>query len=193
MVIFGLGIDIVEIVCIEVVIVCSGDCFVCWVLSDYEWSIWEQYQQLVCFLVKCFVVKEVVVKVLGIGICNGLVFNQFEVYNDELGKLKLWLWGEVNFLVECMGVSVIYVIFVDECYYVCVMVIVESQSGGWLNFICVVYQYEFILQLFFIFEVCWIFQDCIWDWVYFLVGWCVVMIYVFGVVVVVNFINVVIY
>lgn len=127
MVIFGLGMDIVEIVCIEVVIFCFGECLVRCVFSDNEWVIWELYQQLVCFFVKCFVVKEVVVKVFGIGICNGLVFNQFEVFNDELGKLCLWLWGEVLMLVEKFGVVYMYVMLVDECYYVCVMVILESQ------------------------------------------------------------------
>lgn len=43
MVILGLGMDIVEIVCIEVVIVRFGDRLVCRVLSDNEWVIWKMY------------------------------------------------------------------------------------------------------------------------------------------------------
>lgn len=38
------------------------------------------------FLAKRFAVKEAAAKALGTGIRNGLAFNQFEVYNDELGK-----------------------------------------------------------------------------------------------------------
>lgn len=45
---------------------------------------------------KRFAVKEAAAKALGTGIRNGLAFNQFEVYNDELGKPKLRLWGEAN-------------------------------------------------------------------------------------------------
>jgi holo-[acyl-carrier protein] synthase len=48
------------------------------------------------FLAKRFAVKEAAAKALGTGIRNGLAFNQFEVYNDELGKPKLRLWGEAK-------------------------------------------------------------------------------------------------
>jgi holo-[acyl-carrier protein] synthase len=95
MAILGLGTDIVEIARIEAVIARSGDRLARRVLSDHEWSIWEQHQQPVRFLAKRFAVKEAA-KALGTGIRNGLAFNQFEVYNDELGKPKLRLWGEAN-------------------------------------------------------------------------------------------------
>lgn len=65
-------------------------------------------------------------KALGTGIRNGLAFNQFEVYNDELGKPKLRLWGEANLLAERMGVSAIHVTLADERHYACATVIVES-------------------------------------------------------------------
>ena len=53
-------------------------------------------------------------------------FNQFEVYNDELGKPKLRLWGEAKLLAERMGVSAIHVTLADERHYACATVIVES-------------------------------------------------------------------
>ncbi|MGK3450527.1 YfhL family 4Fe-4S dicluster ferredoxin, partial [Escherichia coli] len=40
------------------------------------------------------IVKEAAAKAFGTGIRNGLAFNQFEVFNDELGKPRLRLWGE---------------------------------------------------------------------------------------------------
>lgn len=93
MAILGLGTDIVEIARIDAVIARSGDRLARRVLSDFEWAIWEQHQQPVRFLAKRFAVKEAAAKALGTGIRNGLAFNQFEVYNDELGKPKLRLWA----------------------------------------------------------------------------------------------------
>ncbi|MFH2503992.1 holo-ACP synthase [Klebsiella indica] len=126
MAILGLGTDIVEIVRIEAVIARSGDRLARRVLSDHEWAIWEQHQQPVRFLAKRFAVKEAAAKALGTGIRNGLAFNQFEVYNDELGKPRLRLWGEAKDLAERMGVGHIHVTLADERHYACATVIVES-------------------------------------------------------------------
>ena len=189
MAILGLGTDIVEIARIEAVIARSGDRLARRVLSDHEWSIWEQHQQPVRFLAKRFAVKEAAAKALGTGIRNGLAFNQFEVYNDELGKPKLRLWGEANLLAERMGVSAIHVTLADERHYACATVIVESYPGGRLNFIRVVHQHEFIPQLFFTLDVCRIFQDRIRDRAHFLAGWRVVMTHALGAAVAVNLIN----
>lgn len=94
MAILGLGTDIVEIARIEAVIARSGDRLARRVLSDNEWAIWKTHHQPVRFLAKRFAVKEAAAKAFGTGIRNGLAFNQFEVFNDELGKPRLRLWGE---------------------------------------------------------------------------------------------------
>ncbi len=65
MAILGLGTDIVEIARIEAVIARSGDRLARRVLSDHEWSIWEQHQQPVRFPAKRFAVKEAAAKALG--------------------------------------------------------------------------------------------------------------------------------
>jgi holo-[acyl-carrier protein] synthase len=75
---------------------------------------------------EAFAVKEAAAKALGTGIRNGLAFNQFEVYNDELGKPKLRLWGEAKSLAERLGVSSIHVTLADERHYACATVIIES-------------------------------------------------------------------
>ena len=126
MAILGLGTDIVEIARIEAVIARSGDRLARRVLSDNEWAIWAQHQQPVRFLAKRFAVKEAAAKALGTGIRNGLAFNQFEVYNDELGKPKLRLWGEAKNLAERLGVRSIHVTLADERHYACATVILES-------------------------------------------------------------------
>ncbi|WP_330985868.1 MULTISPECIES: holo-ACP synthase [Enterobacterales] len=126
MAIVGIGTDIVEIARIEAVIARSGDRLARRVLSDNEWKTWEMHQQPVRFLAKRFAVKEAASKALGTGIRNGLAFEQFEVYNDELGKPKLRLWGAAAELAETLGVAHIHVTLADERHYACATVIMES-------------------------------------------------------------------
>jgi len=126
MAILGLGTDIVEMARIEAVVARSGDRLAKRVLSPNEWALYEMHQQPVRFLAKRFAVKEAAAKALGTGIRNGLAFNQFEVFNDELGKPSLRLWGEAERLAERMGVRSVHVTLADERHYACATVIIES-------------------------------------------------------------------
>ena len=77
------------------------------------------------FLAKRFAVKEAAAKAFGTGIRNGLAFNQFEVFNDELGKPRLRLWGEaLNW--RKLGRVNMHVTLADERHYACATVIIES-------------------------------------------------------------------
>ncbi|ABU75974.1 holo-ACP synthase [Cronobacter sakazakii] len=126
MAILGLGTDIVEIDRIEAVISRSGDRLAKRVLSANEWAQYQAHQQPVRFLAKRFAVKEAAAKAFGTGIRNGLAFNQFEVFNDELGKPKLRLWDEAERLAARMGVTSVHVTLADERHYACATVIIES-------------------------------------------------------------------
>ncbi len=126
MAILGIGTDIVEIARIEAVIARSGDRLARRVLSDNEWAIYQAHQQPVRFLAKRFAVKEAAAKALGTGIRNGLAFNQFEVFNDELGKPSLRLWDEAQRMAERMGVRTLHVTLADERRYACATVIIEN-------------------------------------------------------------------
>ncbi|MDK1101582.1 holo-ACP synthase [Cronobacter sakazakii] len=126
MAILGLGTDIVEIDRIEAVISRSGDRLAKRGLSANEWAQYQAHQQPVRFLAKRFAVKEAAAKAFGTGIRNGLAFNQFEVFNDELGKPKLRLWDEAERLAARMGVTSVHVTLADERHYACATVIIES-------------------------------------------------------------------
>ncbi|WBU50543.1 holo-ACP synthase [Kosakonia pseudosacchari] len=126
MAILGLGTDIVEIARIEAVVARSGDRLAKRVLSDNEWALYQTHQQPVRFLAKRFAVKEAAAKALGTGIRNGLAFNQFEVFNDALGKPSLRLWDEALRMAEQMGVRTMHVTLADERHYACATVIIES-------------------------------------------------------------------
>ena len=75
---------------------------------------------------EAFCSQEVAAKAFGTGIRNGLAFNQFEVFNDELGKPRLRLWGEALKLAEKLGVAHMHVTLADERHYACATVIIES-------------------------------------------------------------------
>lgn len=126
MAILGLGSDIVEIERIAGVIERSGDRLARRVLSDAEWQQYQAHQQPVRFLAKRYAVKEAAAKAFGTGIRNGLAFNQFEVFNDDLGKPGLRLWDEALQLAQRMGVAAVHVTLSDERHYACATVIIES-------------------------------------------------------------------
>lgn len=67
-----------------------------------KWAIWETHQQPVRFLAKRFAVKEGGSSTSTIR--NGLAFNQFEVFNDELGKPRCGC-GAKALTAEKLGVA----------------------------------------------------------------------------------------
>lgn len=126
MAILGLGTDIVEIARIEGVISRSGDRLAKRVLSENEWAQYQQHQQPVRFLSKRFAVKEAAAKAFGTGIRGGLAFNQFEVYNDALGKPGLRFFQQAAEVAKKLGVVNVHVTLADERHYACATVIIES-------------------------------------------------------------------
>ncbi|WP_338557534.1 holo-ACP synthase [Erwinia sp. E_sp_B04_7] len=126
MAILGLGTDIVEIARIEGVISRSGDRLAKRVLSENEWAQYQAHQQPVRFLAKRFAVKEAAAKAFGTGIRGGLAFNQFEVYNDELGKPGLRFFQHAKEVANQLGVLYVHVTLADERHYACATVIIEK-------------------------------------------------------------------
>ncbi len=126
MAILGLGTDIVEIARIEGVISRSGDRLAQRVLSSNEWQQYQAHQQPVRFLAKRFAVKEAAAKAFGTGIRGGLAFNQFEVYNDALGKPGLRFFEHAAEVAEKLGVKYVHVTLADERNYACATVIIEN-------------------------------------------------------------------
>ncbi|WP_063657197.1 holo-ACP synthase [Candidatus Arsenophonus triatominarum] len=126
MAIIGLGTDLVEIVRIEQIIKRLEERLAKRILSAQEWRQYQHHSQPVRFLAKRFAVKEAATKALGTGIRNGLALNQFEVFNDQLGKPGLNLLGQAKILADSLGVQHIHVSLSDEQNYACATVIMES-------------------------------------------------------------------
>ena len=126
MAIVGLGTDIVEITRIESVIERSADSLAKRILTEYEYTQYQQQTKPARFLAKRFAVKEAAAKALGTGIRNGLAFNQFEGTNDELGKPLLSLSGEALKLANNLKATHFHVSITDERHYAAATVIIES-------------------------------------------------------------------
>lgn len=126
MAILGLGTDIVEIARIEGVIARSGDRLAKRLLSQNEWAQYQSHHQPVRFLAKRFAVKEAAAKAFGTGIRGGLAFNQFEVYNNELGKPGLRFFLQAQEVAAKLGVAHVHVTLADERHYACATVIIED-------------------------------------------------------------------
>lgn len=126
MAILGLGSDIVEIERIAGVIERSGNRLARRVLSAAEWQQYLVHQQPVRFLAKRFAVKEAAAKAFGTGIRGGLAFNQFEVYNDALGKPGLRFFEQAAVIASQLGVKSVHVTLADERHYACATVIIEN-------------------------------------------------------------------
>lgn len=126
MAIIGLGTDLVEIRRIEQIIERLEERLAKRILSSQEWQEYQNHSQSVRFLAKRFAVKEATTKALGTGIRNGLALNQFELFNNKLGKPGLNLLGQAKILANSLGVKRVHVSLSDEQKYTCATVIMES-------------------------------------------------------------------
>ncbi len=125
----GIGIDIVEIQRIAVILSRRGDKFAKKILTKNEWILFKQFKQYhhsVNFLAKRFAAKEAASKAMGLGIRNGLTFNQFEINNDICGKPFLSLFNNAAKLAEKLHIDNIHLSLSDERYYAFATVIFES-------------------------------------------------------------------
>lgn len=126
MAIIGIGTDIVEIERVDKIHNKVGQRFAKRILSQSEYQVYLQHTEQVRFLAKRFAVKEAVAKALGTGMRMGLAFNQFEVFNNQLGKPELQLHQQAQHLATALGVRHIHVTIADERRYACATVILES-------------------------------------------------------------------
>ncbi|MFP3014059.1 MAG: holo-ACP synthase [Arsenophonus sp.] len=126
MTIIGLGTDLLEIARIEQIVNRLEKRFSKHILSNQELEQYQNHSQSIRFLAKRFAVKEAATKAFGTGIQNGLTFNQFEVFNDKLGKPELNLLGKAKIYADSLGVKRIHVSLSDEKKYVFATVIIEG-------------------------------------------------------------------
>lgn len=124
--IYGVGIDIIEICRIKRIVGYSGDRFAKRILSMSEWHIYRQKgNRAIRFLAMRFAAKEAVSKAFGTGMHQGVSFTQFEIFNDKLGKPVLHLLSYAALLAKNLALKNMHITLSDTEVYACAMAILE--------------------------------------------------------------------
>ena len=90
--IYGIGVDLIEIDRIKQAIERNGQRFVDRVYTKAEQEYCAQRPSFACYAAR-FTAKEAFLKALGTGLRKGMRWQDIEVYTDELGKPYVQLHG----------------------------------------------------------------------------------------------------
>jgi holo-[acyl-carrier protein] synthase len=124
--IIGLGTDIVEIARITAQLQHS-DRLAQRVLRPNELLFFQQHNYADRYLAKRFAAKEAAVKALGIGIGNGVSFQDVEVENLAGGQPILHFFGRFAQLCAERGVTHSFISISDEQHYAVATVVLEAN------------------------------------------------------------------
>ena len=98
--IFGIGTDLVHIPRMQELLDKHDDKIALRILSDAEFSEFQQATNQAAFLAKRFAAKEATAKALGTGFRDGLSLRHIEVVNNEMGKPELSFHQQGRILIE---------------------------------------------------------------------------------------------
>jgi holo-[acyl-carrier protein] synthase len=98
-VIFGIGTDIIEVGRVEKM-VARGRQYLETIFSEKEVDYCETKARRSEHYAARYAAKEAILKALGTGWRDGLVFSDIEILNDEMGKPKVFLHGKVKELFD---------------------------------------------------------------------------------------------
>jgi holo-[acyl-carrier protein] synthase len=90
--IYGIGVDLIEIDRIKQAIERNGQRFVDRVYTKAEQEYCAQRPSFACYAAR-FTAKEAFLKALGTGLRKGMRWQDIEIYTDELGKPHVQLHG----------------------------------------------------------------------------------------------------
>lgn len=125
MAIKGIGTDIIEISRLEKHLG-KSDQLAKRILTEGEMKVFAAHKYPARYLAKRFAAKEAAVKAIGIGIGNGISWQQLEVQNLESGQPILTYSGYFAEVCEKMGVTASHLSIADEQHYAVATVILES-------------------------------------------------------------------
>lgn len=123
--IFGIGIDMIEVSRIEKSITRSKS-FLTKIFSEKEREYCDsKSNKFQCYAAR-FAAKEAFMKAIGTGWRNGIKFNEIEVVNNELGKPEIKLSGKAKELFCQMDLKNIFVSLSHLKEYAIANVIIEK-------------------------------------------------------------------
>jgi holo-[acyl-carrier protein] synthase len=126
MAIVGIGTDIVEISRIEKQLEKSRR-LAERVLTAAELLTFNEHKFPARFLAKRFAAKEAAVKAIGIGIGNGVSFQQVQIDNLASGQPILSYTGKFADICQQLGVTSSYISISDEQHYALATVVLERN------------------------------------------------------------------
>lgn len=123
--IYGIGIDIVEINTIEKLVIRFGDKLARRIFRGSELRMYYKKKHPIRFLSKRFAAKEAASKAFGTGMNKGISFNQIEIFNNHFGKPMIRLFSNAAELAQELALTNINITLSDTYQYVCAVVIFE--------------------------------------------------------------------
>jgi len=126
--IYGTGIDIIEVVRIEKVMMRDIG-FRDKIFTPLEIAYCESKKNKVQHFAARFSAKESFLKAIGTGWRFGIRFADIEVFNDELGKPHIRVFGKAEELLKNLGISKIHVSLSHLKETATAIVILESETA----------------------------------------------------------------
>lgn len=126
--IFGIGIDIVEVPRVSRLLGRYGDRFAARTLAAAEWRAFRASPNPAAYLAGRFAVKEAFAKAMGTGLRSPVSLTNIAVTNDRLGKPRLELDTALDALVRSCGISAQHVTLSHERGVACACVVLERSA-----------------------------------------------------------------
>lgn len=128
--IFGIGTDIVSMSRIEKSLVKNQEKFLKRILSDREIESLPSEKRLSAYVAKRFAGKEAFSKALGLGISQGLAFNQISILNHPNGQPFIECTGKAEELLQKYSIQSVNISLSDEKDYALAFVVMSASKTG---------------------------------------------------------------
>ncbi|NOZ62462.1 MAG: holo-ACP synthase [Calditrichaeota bacterium] len=126
--IIGIGVDIVNVSRLKISIERFGDRFLKRVFTSKELEDClgkaNQFEKLAAR----FAAKEATVKAIGIGLRNGITWQDIEVRNDGMGKPEIHSYGKCKQMLHVLSVSRVHVSLSHSDDSAIAMVVLEKKT-----------------------------------------------------------------
>ena len=126
--IFGIGTDLVHIPRMQALLDKHNDKIALRILTDDEFSEFQQASNQAAFLAKRFAAKEATAKALGTGFRNGLSLRHIEVTNNNSGKPELKFYQQGQTLLKDYNIGQSLISLSDEEDYAIAYVILMEHT-----------------------------------------------------------------
>ena len=123
--IFGIGVDLVEVHRIERLLIQYGDRFARRVLTDIEWPGYEKTRNRVYFVANRFAAKEAFSKAMGTGFRYPVTLQNISVVQNKAGKPDYAVSGPLQARMDEHGLRGSYLTISDEKSMVCAVAVLE--------------------------------------------------------------------